>query len=160
MKITVVGTGYVGLVTGACLAEMGNDVLCLDVDPNKSGVQRIDRTTVPALNEIAVVGQGLQATLDSANARLNPLGLSPGAIAFDISPTELKAGKSHFEQIYERALQAALARVVGRRIAQAGRHVSRADVVRELIGAADETMAADDDAVEVLSKDRKTWVRT
>ncbi len=35
MKITVVGTGYVGLVTGACLAEMGNDVLCLDVDPRK-----------------------------------------------------------------------------------------------------------------------------
>ena len=35
MKVSVVGTGYVGLVTGACLAEMGNDVLCLDVDPNK-----------------------------------------------------------------------------------------------------------------------------
>ncbi|WP_374256862.1 UDP-glucose/GDP-mannose dehydrogenase family protein [Aquabacterium sp.] len=35
MKISVVGTGYVGLVTGACLAEMGNDVLCLDVDPRK-----------------------------------------------------------------------------------------------------------------------------
>jgi len=35
MKITVVGTGYVGLVSGACLAEMGNDVLCLDVDPEK-----------------------------------------------------------------------------------------------------------------------------
>jgi UDPglucose 6-dehydrogenase len=35
MKVTVVGTGYVGLVTGACLAEMGNDVLCLDVDPAK-----------------------------------------------------------------------------------------------------------------------------
>ena len=32
MKITVIGTGYVGLVTGACLADMGNDVLCLDVD--------------------------------------------------------------------------------------------------------------------------------
>jgi UDPglucose 6-dehydrogenase len=35
MKVTVVGTGYVGLVSGTCLAEVGNDVLCLDVDPNK-----------------------------------------------------------------------------------------------------------------------------
>ena len=35
MKVTVVGTGYVGLVSGACLADVGNDVLCLDVDPNK-----------------------------------------------------------------------------------------------------------------------------
>lgn len=35
MKITVIGTGYVGLVTGACLAEVGNDVLCMDVDAGK-----------------------------------------------------------------------------------------------------------------------------
>lgn len=35
MKITVIGSGYVGLVSGACLAELGNDVLCLDVDPRK-----------------------------------------------------------------------------------------------------------------------------
>ncbi|MBC7502276.1 MAG: UDP-glucose/GDP-mannose dehydrogenase family protein [Herminiimonas sp.] len=35
MKITIVGTGYVGLVTGACLAELGNDVFCLDVDQKK-----------------------------------------------------------------------------------------------------------------------------
>jgi UDPglucose 6-dehydrogenase len=38
MKITVVGTGYVGLVTGACLAEMGNHVLCLDLDARKIAV--------------------------------------------------------------------------------------------------------------------------
>ena len=35
MKITVIGTGYVGLVSGACLADVGNDVLCMDVDPIK-----------------------------------------------------------------------------------------------------------------------------
>jgi UDPglucose 6-dehydrogenase len=35
LKITVVGTGYVGLVSGACLADVGNEVLCLDLDPAK-----------------------------------------------------------------------------------------------------------------------------
>src|SRR3990172_1673520 len=35
LKITVVGTGYVGLVSGACLADVGNDVLCLDLDAGK-----------------------------------------------------------------------------------------------------------------------------
>lgn len=35
MRINVIGTGYVGLVTGTCLAEVGNDVLCLDLDASK-----------------------------------------------------------------------------------------------------------------------------
>jgi len=38
MKITVVGTGYVGLVSGTCLAEMGNEVLCLDLDLTKIAI--------------------------------------------------------------------------------------------------------------------------
>jgi UDPglucose 6-dehydrogenase len=38
MKVTVVGTGYVGLVSGTCLAEVGNDVLCLDLDPAENQV--------------------------------------------------------------------------------------------------------------------------
>jgi UDPglucose 6-dehydrogenase len=40
LKITVIGTGYVGLVTGTCLAEVGNEVLCLDLDPGKIDMLR------------------------------------------------------------------------------------------------------------------------
>ena len=35
MKVTMIGTGYVGLVTGTCFAESGNDVTCIDVDQSK-----------------------------------------------------------------------------------------------------------------------------
>ena len=45
MKVTVIGTGYVGLVTGTCLAEVGNEVLCLDVDAAEA--QRIYRWDSP-----------------------------------------------------------------------------------------------------------------
>ncbi len=45
MKITIFGSGYVGLVTGACFAEVGNDVLCVDVDPRK--VEMLQRGEIP-----------------------------------------------------------------------------------------------------------------
>jgi len=45
MKITVVGTGYVGLVTGTCLAEAGNEVLCIDID--KAKVAKMQNGEVP-----------------------------------------------------------------------------------------------------------------
>ncbi|MBE7563603.1 UDP-glucose/GDP-mannose dehydrogenase family protein [Acidithiobacillus sp. HP-6] len=45
MKVTVVGTGYVGLVTGACLAQVGNQVLCVDIDADK--VARLRQAEVP-----------------------------------------------------------------------------------------------------------------
>ncbi len=45
MKITVIGTGYVGLVTGTCLAETGNDVLCVDIDKDK--VKKMQNAIVP-----------------------------------------------------------------------------------------------------------------
>ena len=45
MKITVVGTGYVGLVTGTCLAETGNNVLCIDI--NKAKIEQMKQGVVP-----------------------------------------------------------------------------------------------------------------
>jgi UDPglucose 6-dehydrogenase len=45
LKITIAGTGYVGLVTGACLAEVGNDVVCLDVDAGK--IESLNKGVIP-----------------------------------------------------------------------------------------------------------------
>ena len=45
MKVSIIGTGYVGLVTGACLADVGNQVLCFDVDPRK--IDMLKRGEIP-----------------------------------------------------------------------------------------------------------------
>lgn len=45
MKVTIFGSGYVGLVTGACLAQAGNSVLCVDIDAEK--VERLKRGEIP-----------------------------------------------------------------------------------------------------------------
>src|SRR5580700_4577685 len=45
MRITIFGSGYVGLVTGACMADAGNDVLCVDVDERKTAM--LQRGEVP-----------------------------------------------------------------------------------------------------------------
>ncbi len=56
MKLTMVGTGYVGLVTGACFAETGQDVTCLDVDERKIAMLRRGESPIyePGLSEMIV----------------------------------------------------------------------------------------------------------
>ena len=41
MHVTMIGTGYVGLVSGACFADFGHDVICVDKDPSK--IERLER---------------------------------------------------------------------------------------------------------------------
>jgi uncharacterized delta-60 repeat protein len=77
-----------------------------DPNPNHAGIQKIDRTTVPELSEIVAQAKAIQQTLDNADAHLNPLGLAADGLTFDISPAEVDAGKTHYEQIYERAIGA------------------------------------------------------
>jgi UDPglucose 6-dehydrogenase len=56
MKVSVIGTGYVGLVTGVCFAESGNDVICVDNDPEKLGKLRA--------GEVPIYEPGLEVVFD------------------------------------------------------------------------------------------------
>ncbi len=68
------------------------------------GLKHIDRTTVTELASLAGVAEQIQKKVDLMDAGLNPLGLSNGAIPFDITPIGMDDGTAtHFEQIRERA---------------------------------------------------------
>jgi len=81
MKVTVVGTGYVGLVSGTCLADVGNDVLCIDNDQEK--VERLKKGQIP------IFEPGLEA-LVLRNA-------ASGRLRFS---TRLEEGVQHGEVIF------------------------------------------------------------
>ena len=76
MKITVIGTGYVGLVSGTCLADVGNDVLCLDLDAAK----------IRTLNEggIPIYEPGLEEYLSASGAKdeANQQGVLHGSFTY------------------------------------------------------------------------------
>src|ERR1700730_5103890 len=73
MKITIYGIGYVGLVTGACLAEMGYDVLCVDIDAHKvaqlsSGLVPIYEPGLEAILKKNLAEGRIHFTIDGATA--------------------------------------------------------------------------------------------
>lgn len=90
MKIAVIGTGYVGLVSGACFAKMGNSVICVDIDENKIAKLKNGEITIfePGLDKIVVdcMANGdlnfttqLKEALDFANIVFIAVGTPMGA---------------------------------------------------------------------------------
>lgn len=78
MKVTVIGSGYVGLVTGACLADAGNDVLCLDVDPAKIALLKAGGVPIHEPGLDAIIARNISAgrlsfTTDIAEATAHGL---------------------------------------------------------------------------------------
>lgn len=79
-----------------------------ETDPAKTGIRKVDRTTVGELSLIAAQAAAIQSKLDSADRGMNPAGLDPDVVPFDIDPvltdrTNVNAA-THFEQIYGRAV--------------------------------------------------------
>jgi len=77
-----------------------------DTNPEHHGLSKIDRTTVHELDEIITHYDKIQAEIDAADEGLNPLGVAKNALLFDVDPAQVEEGKTHFEQIYDRAAQA------------------------------------------------------
>src|SRR5258708_4255164 len=61
MRITIFGSGYVGLVTGACLADAGNDVLCVDVDERKTAMLQRGEVPIPEPGLETLIKRGAEA---------------------------------------------------------------------------------------------------
>ena len=80
----------------------------VDPDPTHEGVQRVDRTTVPELDELVMLATGLNTAVDNCEGGLSPLGVSEGGLAFDLDPNAVAGGEdgTHFEQVYGRAKRA------------------------------------------------------
>ena len=86
MKITVVGTGYVGLVTGTCLAETGNEVVCVDIDEQKVAMMQQGKVPIYEPHLDVLFQRNIKASRLKFTTSLEE-GLSFGDIVFLALPT-------------------------------------------------------------------------
>src|SRR5262249_35297673 len=89
-KVSIIGTGYVGLVTGACLADVGNQVLCLDVDERKIAMLQRGEIPIhePGLREIVRANAASGRLAFTTDARRAALHAQLQMIAVGTPPAE------------------------------------------------------------------------
>ena len=99
MKIVVAGTGYVGLVTAVCLAEIGHEVTCVDVDENKIKMLKEGKSPIyePELEELMLKNkEKLEFTLEAKEAYKNA-----DVIFIGVGTPEKKDGSANLKFVYE-----------------------------------------------------------
>jgi UDPglucose 6-dehydrogenase len=142
MRVTIFGTGYVGLVTGSCLAEVGHDVVCVDIDAAK--VEGLNRGVVPiyepgleAIVKANHAARRLQFTSDAAT------GIAHGEVIFIAVGTPPDGdGSADLQYVL------AVARTIGQHLARPALVVNKSTVP---VGTADKVHAAI--AGELASRD-------
>lgn len=100
MKITIFGTGYVGLVTGSCLANLGHEVLCVDIDEKKISILKNDEVPFyePRLKELVVRNKNKNRLKFTSNLQQ---AINFGEIIFNCvgTPSE-KDGSANLDYIF------------------------------------------------------------
>ena len=139
MKITVIGTGYVGLVTGTCLAETGNDVTCVDCDREK--IDMLCRGDIPiyepGLTELvgrnAVAGRlHFTTDLDSAASTAKFIFLAVGTPPAEDGSVDLSALNVVVDQIASHLAEDAV--VICKSTVPVGTNAAVAERLKELTG--------------------------
>ncbi|HTI72485.1 MAG TPA: LamG-like jellyroll fold domain-containing protein [Candidatus Limnocylindria bacterium] len=96
--------------TGALLDWVTANAILPSSNTNKTGIERVDRSTVKELAQIAAQAAEVRKQLDNANTGLNPVGLATDVVPFDIDPVGFDSSTGtrsmHFDQVYDRALKA------------------------------------------------------
>ena len=103
MKITIIGSGYVGLTTGTCLAELGNNVTCLDIDQNKIDSLNNGKIPIyePGLKELLERNMLAKRILFTTNPR--EAIESSDVIFLCVGTPQNEIGKANLEYIFSAA---------------------------------------------------------
>ena len=108
MRIVMIGAGYVGLVSGACLADFGHEVVCVEVDASKVAALRQGHVPIyePGLSELVIANQGAERLSFTTSLKEAARGAKAIFIAVG-TPSLAEVGSADMRQVYDAAREIA-----------------------------------------------------